>query len=57
MRVKHLEQLDIRSDKRHQIALVPSLELRRSKAAQRREYLVADKSQQLEGDVVYWQRR
>ena len=52
MRVEHLKQLDIRSDERHQIALVSSFELRRGKAAKRREHLVANKRQQLEGDVV-----
>ena len=52
MRVEHLEQLDVRGDERHQIALAAALELRRGKGAQLAEHAVADKGQDAKRQIV-----
>ena len=52
MRVKDLQQLDVRGDHGDQVSLVPSLQLGGCEPAQRAEHPVAQNRQQLKGDEV-----
>ena len=52
MHVKHLRQLDIRSNYRNHIALSAALRLCWAEPPQRLEYMAADNNKQLERDIV-----